>query len=98
MEFVADDPSRIMQQPTDVYIGGVKATMFFSSDALLGPTREVWFLHGGYLFEVTTYKDQDQWLAAVMSMGRASRTKTPGGARGGRCRCRCLGPSRGAAM
>jgi hypothetical protein len=66
-----------MQQPTDVYIGGVKATMFFSSDALLGPTREVWFLHGGYLFEVTTYKDQDQWLAAIMSTWQWLPTSSP---------------------
>ena len=67
VEFVADDPSRVMLLPTDIYIDGVKATMFFSPDAVLGPTREVWFIRGGYLFEVTTYKDQDQWLAAIMS-------------------------------
>ena len=31
-----------------------------------GDTREVWFIHGGYLYEVTTYKELDIWLAGIM--------------------------------
>ena len=28
--------------------------------------REVWFIHGGYLYEVTTYKELDTWLGSIM--------------------------------
>ena len=32
----------------------------------MGDTREVWFIHGGFLYEVTTYKQLDSWLAPIM--------------------------------
>jgi hypothetical protein len=75
--FKLDEPSGVMQSPTDVWIdcappkpcaegGGVKATMFLGKNAVMGDTREVWFIHGGYLYEVTTYKDLDSWLGGVM--------------------------------
>ncbi len=65
-QFRQDAPSGVRLQPTDVMIGGVHAPMFFSTNALLGDTREVWFIHGGYLYEVTTYKELDTWLADIM--------------------------------
>ena len=40
--------------------------MFFGSNSIMGDTREVWFVHGGYLFEVNTYKDLDSWLSQIM--------------------------------
>jgi hypothetical protein len=49
---------------------GTHALVFESRDPLLGAMREVWFLHGGYLFEVTGYVGQDDWLAGVLSTWR----------------------------
>jgi len=65
-EFEADEPSGVMQQPTDVTIGGVRATMFYGNNPIMGDTREVWFINGGYLYEVATYKSLDTWLAGTM--------------------------------
>jgi hypothetical protein len=33
----------------------------------LGDTREIWFIRGGFLYEVATYKDQEAWLSEIMS-------------------------------
>jgi hypothetical protein len=33
---------------------------------LLGPSREIWFAHNGYVFEVVTYPDRAAWLANIM--------------------------------
>jgi hypothetical protein len=64
--FLLDDPSGVMQDPTDVMVDGVRGTIFFSSNAIMGDTRELWFIRGGYLYEVTTYKPLDTWLADIM--------------------------------
>ena len=61
--FKLDEPSGVMKEPKDVFIGGTAATMFFSTNAVMGDTREVWFIRGGFLYEVTTYKELDTWLA-----------------------------------
>jgi hypothetical protein len=45
---------------------GARGTMFFSSYPRLNDTREVWFIHGGYLYEVTTFKQLDSWLGQIM--------------------------------
>jgi len=65
-EFKLDEPSGVMQQQTDVMIDGVRATMFYGNNAIMGDTREVWFIKGGFLYEVTTYKQLDSWLAQIM--------------------------------
>jgi hypothetical protein len=64
--FIMDEPSGVRNQPTSVVIDGTTATMFFGSNTVMGDTREVWFIHGGFLFEVTTYKPQDAWLGQIM--------------------------------
>ena len=64
--FKLDEPSGVMKEPKDVFIGGAAATMFFSTNAVMGDTREVWFIRGGFLYEVTTYKELDTWLAEIM--------------------------------
>lgn len=68
--FRMDVPSGVMEEPMEVVIDGVRANAFFSKHVLLGETREVWFLRGGYLFEVTTYRQLDAWLAGVMATWR----------------------------
>jgi hypothetical protein len=61
-----DVPSGQFTDPIEVIIGdGTHALAFFSKTEL-GETREVWFIHDGYLFEVTAYKELDSWLAEIM--------------------------------
>jgi hypothetical protein len=64
--FKEDDLSGVMTEPTDVVVGGARATMFFSTNAVMGDTREVWFIKDGLLYEVTTYKALDTWLADIL--------------------------------
>jgi hypothetical protein len=65
------EPSGAFDQPTDVMmIDGVHATMFYGSNPIMGDTREVWFIHGGFLYEVTTFKQLDSWLAGIMQTWR----------------------------
>lgn len=57
--------------PKEVILAsGVHALLFESSDPKLGRVREVWFLHGGYLYEVSTYLGLDEWLAGIMATWR----------------------------
>lgn len=64
--FKLDEPSGVRDDPTDIMIDGARATMFFSTNPAMGDTREVWFIHGGFLYEVVTEKENDAWLAGIM--------------------------------
>jgi len=64
--FNADEPSGVMRSPSNVTIDGATATSFYSTNAALGDTAEIWFIHGGYLFEVTTLKPLASWLSQIM--------------------------------
>lgn len=64
--FKLDEPSGTYLNPQDVVIGGTTATMFFGRNGIMGDTREVWFIKGGFLYEVATYKALDTWLAQIM--------------------------------
>ena len=64
--FKKDEPSGVMQQPLPLAIDGANATAFFGSDQVLGPTREVWMIHGGYLFEISAPQSLDDWLGNIM--------------------------------
>lgn len=68
--FAMDVSSGVMKEKTNIIIDGVEATMFWSENDLMGETREVWFIHGGYLYEVTTYKEYDSWLGSIMQNWR----------------------------
>ncbi len=65
--FKMDVPSGVMKEPIDVIIGGIRGTMFYSQNAVLGETREVWFVNNGFLYEITAYADLDSWLAEILS-------------------------------
>ena len=54
----------------EIDIDGVRATAFFGQNPIMGDTREIWFTHGGYLFEVETYWFLDGWLAGIMKTWR----------------------------
>lgn len=64
--FEEDEPSGVMQSPQNITIAGAAATDFVSSNAAMGASREIWFLHGGYLYEVTTPQPLSDWLISIM--------------------------------
>ena len=66
VRFKLDEPSGVMQDQTAIVIDGTPATMFYGTNVAMGDSREVWFIHGGFLYEVTTYKQLDSWLAGIM--------------------------------
>lgn len=73
LENIKEDlPGVDIEKPLEVIIGEkadrpVHAFVFWSNDARIGKTRELWFVDNGYLFEVTTYEHLDVWLAQIMS-------------------------------
>ncbi len=46
--------------------GNIQAVHFESVAPLIGESTEVWFIHNGYLFEITTYRALDSWLAGIL--------------------------------
>lgn len=63
-----DLPSAIIEKPMEVLIGKDKnkqALIFFSEDPSIGKTREIWFIHKGNLFEISTYADLDAWIGPI---------------------------------
>ena len=64
--FKQDVPSGVRKSLTNITVDGATAAAFYSADAALGETREVWFVRGGFLYEVTTLKPLDAWLDGIM--------------------------------
>ena len=54
--FRIDDPSGVMKEAKEAVVDGTPAKSFFGYNDQMGDTWEVWFIHGGFLYEVTTYK------------------------------------------
>ena len=69
-QFKKDVPSGVMKESTDIIIGGIRATMFYSQDVLMNETREVWFIKNGFLYEITADVSLDSWLAQILSTWR----------------------------
>lgn len=64
-------PMPVINEPQEVVTGGGKRALVFWSEASeIGKTREVWFIHTGYLYGITTYANLDSWLARIMSTWR----------------------------
>jgi hypothetical protein len=64
--FLMDEPSGVMNDPQNITIDGAPATEFFSTNAAIGASREIWFLHGGFLYEATAPQPLDSWLLQIM--------------------------------
>ena len=64
--FLTDDPSGVMNEPGETVVDGTPAKTFFGYNDHMGNTREVWFIHGGFLYEVTTYKPLSAWLPEIL--------------------------------
>ncbi|HVZ76271.1 MAG TPA: hypothetical protein VG934_03340 [Candidatus Paceibacterota bacterium] len=65
-QFKQDDPSGVRDDPQNFTLDGASGVAFYSQDHLLGDTREMWFIRGGFLYEVTTFKEQADWLDQIM--------------------------------
>ena len=64
--FHTDVPSGVRKGVQNITIDGVAGASFYSTNLSLGETAEMWFIHGGYLFEVTTPKPLAGGLADIM--------------------------------
>jgi len=64
--FRMDLPSGVREQEEAIVLNGVPATAFVSEDAVLGNTREVWFIREGYLYEITAPLSSETWLQEVL--------------------------------
>lgn len=62
-----DLPTIVIESPQQVVIGGEEAFVFISSDDSIGQTREVWFVHGGYLYQITAPLSFDRDAASMMT-------------------------------
>lgn len=64
--FKQDVPSGVRESLSNITVDGATAAAFYSTNALLGATREVWFVRNGFLYEVTTLKPLDAWMDAII--------------------------------
>jgi hypothetical protein len=65
--FRLDNPSGVRNDLHNVTIAGATGASFCSTDPNLADTAELWFVHGGWLYEVTTLKSLDTWLSQIMA-------------------------------
>ena len=66
-QFLRDQPSGVREGEQQIAIDGVPAVVFGGKNDAMGETREVWFIKDGLLYEVTTYRELDAWLAEIMT-------------------------------
>ena len=64
--FLLDVPLGIRENPSSFYIDGALATSFYSKSMELGDTWEVWFIHKGFLYELTTLKPMESLLDEIL--------------------------------
>lgn len=64
--FKYDEPSGVRESLKSIVVGGASGDAFYSTNTELGDTREVWVVHGGFLYEITTHKSLDAWLGDII--------------------------------
>ncbi|RJQ37768.1 hypothetical protein C4552_00015 [Candidatus Parcubacteria bacterium] len=70
-ERIMQDTGMAVEEPREVIIGtNQPALIFWSNDARIGRTREVWMIHGRYVYAITTYAELDAWLAEILATWR----------------------------
>lgn len=63
--FTLDVPSGVRENVLKSYIDGIEAVSFESELQNFGETKELWFIHYGYLYELTAEKGNEELLEAV---------------------------------
>ena len=61
-----DIPDMIINGEQYIDIGGERALSFTSQDDLGGETREIWMVHGGYLYQIKGYKNFEEKMIEVL--------------------------------
>jgi len=67
-----DLPEMVIDEPQNILIGPaqIPALLFWSEGGSAGRTREVWFIQGGYLYQITGSAEMDETLAKMMETWR----------------------------
>ena len=61
-----DIPDMVISNEKEILVGGERALSFTSKDELGGETREIWIARGGYLYQITGYKNFEKELLEIM--------------------------------
>lgn len=61
------DPKEVVLGPDQKNGIGEHALIFFSEDGGVGDTREVWFVHGSSLYQISTHKSFDLEIGKILS-------------------------------
>lgn len=69
--FRRDEPSGVRNDPTAITVDGAVGAAFYSKDAALGDTREIWFIKNGFLYEATTLKSEAPLLDTIMQQWKS---------------------------
>ena len=64
------ESSGVRESLTPIAVDGAIGTAFYSTHAALGATREVRFVHKGFLYELTTPKPLAAWLGEIIQTWR----------------------------
>lgn len=67
-----DVPNIIMERPQQVSVQGNTGLAFVSQNPAFGKSREVWFVHSGYLYQMSTYVENEALLLKVLGTFRIS--------------------------
>jgi hypothetical protein len=71
--FLCDEASGVRNDAVNTTIAGVPALAFHGFDAAMGQTYEVWFIRGGFLYEISTYKELEPWLNQILATWRFTK-------------------------
>lgn len=64
--FRQDVPSGVREELQNITVADATGAMFYSEDATLGATREVWFLYRQFLYEATAPRPLEPLLTEVI--------------------------------
>lgn len=64
--FLLDVSSGVRANIVELQVDGAQGASFNSKDTNLGETYEVWFVHNGYLYEVSTLAPLEEYLDAIL--------------------------------
>ena len=62
-----DIPDMVISNEKEILVGGERALSFTSQDDLGGETREIWLVHGGFLYQIKGYKNFEEELLEILN-------------------------------
>jgi len=65
-----DLPSITIQTPQRIPVGATEGLAFVSTNQTFGTSREVWFVYNGYLYQMSTYLNNETLLLKVLETFR----------------------------